>query len=839
MSKPQGWILHLSSILYQVTDLLQTVVPFLIGEQIPFKIVNSLVTAEDILSGHLGAAQIGKIVSIFPDDDNKAAELAKTLVILTSSFKGPAIPTDLCLRNIVYTRFGSFNPVIRLNEKGGEEKYIYDSTGQLVPDLYSIPFQFLKGTIWPFYSLTQPSLPEPPKFFNRIYKIIDTLKTDCRGNVFQGLYLKSLLNVKKCVLKQGFTNADSDILGRDIRHKLAWQVELFHELRDTIPMPELYDFIQEEAYSLIVMEYINGDSLYQKVQNLNPTCKAWPDLSPDEKLLLITFGLELSGIIAQIHDKGYLHRDIMPVNFLIDKRNRMIAIDLELAYSQLQGKPDPPFKLGTPGFASPEQMAEKPPAIDQDVYSLGATLLWLFTGLTPIKFLGENRNILYENLNFFIQNQELALVIANCLSLKPGDRPAIVTIISALEMHRRQLKEVKNEKVHLPLSRFSAQDVEATVSAALAGLNKSPIVSSDEFWYSKKTAIDNHSSRKTKEYTRYPGIYEGMAGPLYLFARLHRAGINVHTCTPRISKALDYIQRNYLNRVSELPPGLYHGMAGLAIAIKEGIHSGLINTEIPFYKAAVQSSLQLPNVNLNLASGVAGQGIAILRCKSLLSQEDSRRLLDRIVDQLLTSQQNNGLWRNSVVFDLGQGDIGILWFLLEYLSFYPDRHIQNAVERGLNTVLNSKKQLEFFNKLIGSRDSYNLVDGGTGVILLFIKAFQHFQIGRYKMIAQNALLKYPLHIVHPEFSQRNGLAGLGEVFLEAWRVFQTDEWRQRADWITAFFLHTFCRQPDGSGYWILEENNLPTADLQVGISGIIHYLSRSIRPDQIGYILLN
>jgi hypothetical protein len=80
---------------------------------------------------------------------------------------------------------------------------------------------------------------------------------------------------------------------------------------------------------------------------------------------------------------------------------------------------------------------------------------------------------------------------------------------------------------------------------------------------------------------------------------------------------------------------------------------------------------------------------------------------------------------------------------------------------------------------------------------------------------------------------------LGEVYLEAWRVFRADEWRERVDWINTFFCNTICRNADGSGYWNLEESDLPTADFLVGISGIIHYLARSIRPDKIGYRLLN
>jgi hypothetical protein len=441
-------------------------------------------------------------------------------------------------------------------------------------------------------------------------------------------------------------------------------------------------------------------------------------------------------------------------------------------------------------------------------------------------------------VNFFIQNQELASLIVSCLSPNPEVRPAIATIISVLKQFQQRLKQAKKQNANLPISRFSDQDLKTVICEALKGLNTSAIVSSNDFWYSRRTTIENHTAHKSKQYTRYPGISEGMAGPLYLLALLSGAGINIDSCMSRFTKALKYIEQTYLNRIPELSPGFYNGAAGLAVALKEGIHSGLLKDNMTSYKSAIQCCLELPNPYLDLASGIAGQGIAILQCKSILTQQDSQRLLVRIVDQLLSRQQKNGLWRDHIILDMGHGDIGILWFLLKYLSFNPDRNIQTAVERGLNTIRNSKKHMNYFYNLIGSRDSYTLADGGMGVILLFLNAFETLEDDQYRQLAQKALLKYPLHVVNLNFSQENGLAGLGEVYLEAWHVLQDDQWRQRADWVTTFFLHTFCRNMDGSGYWILEENNAPTADFQVGISGIIHYLARSMRPDTIGYRLL-
>ncbi len=216
----QGWLLHLSAVLSQVDNLLHTIIPVLLNSQVPFKIPQDQSIADAILAGNLGTSQIGKIVSIYPTDNAMALNLAKKLIEITKHFKGPAIPTDFCLGNTVYTRFGSFNPIKRPNKRGGTEKYIYDSNGNLIQDLYCIPFQFPASEYWPFNEITKPILPPAPKLANKIYKVIDILKSDPRGNVFQGLYVKNLLSVKKSVLKQGFTNSDSDLAGRDIRDKI-------------------------------------------------------------------------------------------------------------------------------------------------------------------------------------------------------------------------------------------------------------------------------------------------------------------------------------------------------------------------------------------------------------------------------------------------------------------------------------------------------------------------------------------------------------------------------------------------------------------------------------------
>src|SRR6202012_632426 len=122
----QGWILHLSLIISQIEKALQTILPFLISEKIAFKIASDRDTCANMLLGYLGEAQIGKIIAVYTNSDIHALHIAKKLIKITQTFKGPKIPTDIHLGSIVYTRYESFNSHIQ-GHNGIEDKYILNS----------------------------------------------------------------------------------------------------------------------------------------------------------------------------------------------------------------------------------------------------------------------------------------------------------------------------------------------------------------------------------------------------------------------------------------------------------------------------------------------------------------------------------------------------------------------------------------------------------------------------------------------------------------------------------------------------------------------------------------
>jgi serine/threonine protein kinase len=99
---------------------------------------------------------------------------------------------------------------------------------------------------------------------------------------------------------------------------------------------------------------------------------------------VISLGLQLAEKIEIIHRAGIIHRDITPNNIIIDTDDTCRLIDFGLSSitnfcSQILGR-------GTPGYASPQQLARTKPAITDDIYGFGAVLHFLGTYADPARF---------------------------------------------------------------------------------------------------------------------------------------------------------------------------------------------------------------------------------------------------------------------------------------------------------------------------------------------------------------------------------------------------------------------------------------------------------------------
>jgi len=824
-SEQEGWILHLSVVCEQFSALLKLIVPFLVEKKIPFALAKSDQIVKHTNDGLLGYGRIGKSISIY-SYNGEVLQLAKELIQLTGNFKGPAIPTDLLLKSIVYTMYGSY--------------YSREF------EHYTIPFRLPQNVSWPFYEITQPVLPPVKKLWNYRYKPLSVIKSDPKGRVIKGNYFKSLFSIKLCVIKEGVQNTWSDKWGRDATDRIQWQYELYKALAGEINTPKIFDLFHEQGNAYLVMEFIKGDSLGKKVASIF-NGNSWQQLTLPNKQIIISYLFSIIDIVDQLHKKGFVHRDITPANFLINKKGLFHVIDMELTYSFKNNKPDPAFTLGTPGYTSPEQLQRQRPTIREDIYALGALMTFLFTGISPVKFEGQSWQNKMTSLLFFTDNHSLAHLIAKCLDENPEHRPSLQFVRESIEHFQLTLQQ----PILLPKNSTAQARVSVVhiINEALRGLINDRVMDDNNIWTSLKIQTDSIEGYQPINRMPQPGWQTGITGILYLIARASKAGYHIEPCMHAYTTNWQYVKDNYLSDEAGISTGLYDGLAGIAIAIKEGIFSGLLSNEP--YKQYLESCFSPTSVHYTLADGLAGQGLALLQCRFLLETSFVEERFRYYVSTLLSQQQQDGSWnvfrihgkKNKILPGLAHGVAGILYFLINYALVCNDNEVTSHIQKGLHWLIKNqhlKKSDTFWNRTTESKntDKWGMNAGIPGIAVIFIKAYEWCREPLYKEIAEKVLHTLPNEPIHPDFTQAFGLAGLGEIYLEANRIFNKEEWKKRAAWIANTFIYTFITKVDKGGYWSISKHPDFEPDLITGASGIVHFLMRYQRPDQVPFILL-
>lgn len=831
----QGWILHISSIISELPSLTRIIIPFLIKKNIPFRIVRNREMARSILNGQYGYVILGKVICIYPTEGQELL-IAEALIKLTLTFKGPHILTDRHLGSIIYTRYGACDPVIRLDESGREDEYIYDSKGLLIKDINTIPFSMPENRTWPFGNAITPVPPDHTVLKN-IYKPINTLKADAKGNVTKALWLRKFYNLKWCVIKEGKYRMDSDDYARDMFDRLRWQAELLNDLHGLLPVPEVYDFFQENGETYLVIQFIKGVALDIAV-TATFDGRIWWQLSLTDRLKLLGFAEQLLDIIDLMHERGYSHGDINPGNFLISRRLKMWVIDLELSFSIKDQRPFPQFLLGTSGFMSPEQESFKLPSFEQDIFSIGCTLICIITGLVPGKFATGDRQSLYKQLDFFVDNNQVVTLLCDCLESNPTARPTIRDLKEGIK-HFKQDQAHQNVKnsVQFKIGEISMEILKTAISQSIKALATPTMISKDNLWPSRTIEEDALAYYQSESGSIYGGFGEGLSGTIFLLARAHQAGFSISPCFKGFQKSVDFIRDRYLPQSKQIPGGLYVGTSGFSMALSEGVKSKLVSDELGTMQ---EIKVYLENKNISgsgIIKGIAGQGISILHCIEMIQDLLLQSIVDELVDKILREQQRDGSWITITddkkemikVTGVGHGVAGVLNFLMDYLRRNENRRdIEESIVKGLRWLISqgskSDKSIGWYFNNKSKNYSSGLQDGNSGIALTFIKAYELFEQPLYQNVSESVFRRYPVYATSRDVTQASGLTGIGEVYLKASKIFKSEEWLQRADWIVRLLLHHYRQQKDGSIYWLVDQTPFSTAGFMTGNSGIIHFL---------------
>ncbi|HVV05468.1 MAG TPA: protein kinase, partial [Puia sp.] len=640
----QGWILHVSATSFQFQPLLEKLIPALLDQKVPFRIVRDAILAGSLAEGGLGYAILGKMVSVYPENDRQAVALAKKLIELTAGYRGPAIPTDRHLGGTVYTRYGSFNPVMIKSPQGEWVKHIYNAKGQLVADPYEIPFRVPEGQVWPFGEIADPEPPKAGKLMNYKYYPLLVMKPDAKGDVMKGLYFRKLWQIRSCIIKEGRANMFTDEYGRDIRDRLKWQYKLYKALHKDIPMPEVFDYFEIQDNVYLVMEFIKGQPLSTWYAAIYRD-RSWHDLDSSQRLQLLDQLLRIISFIERMHQKGYVHRDITPENFLLDAKGNICLIDMELTWYGLEDPRQPPYKLGTAGHMSPEQQKGLTPTAKEDIYALGSIIATFLANLYALKITGQSGEQVRKGLDVLTGEPLIGALVAACWEVDPAKRPTLAYLTDQLRAYKGNLSKglpVRNAGT-APIGKPGNSILRTTIQSGLNFLGAPVLLNQQHVWISVSKQKEVHIGNPQESIEVYEGWHTGMAGPLWLVARAKSMGFSIDGCRLPYISSWEFIDSHHFGDETAMSPGLYGGSAGIALALAEGMSSGLLepnegNRER--LRACFASVARTPE----LSAGMAGQGLALLRCGPWLDKGWVGERIAQYAISLMKMQQPGGGW---------------------------------------------------------------------------------------------------------------------------------------------------------------------------------------------------
>ena len=144
----------------------------------------------------------------------------------------------------------------------------------------------------------------------------------------------------------------------------------------------IFDYGEDENIAYIVMELVNGKSLYEHLQN-----KAKFELAEVGEIVR-----QLLDGLGYAHAQGVVHRDIKPSNILINDDGRIKISDFGIAHLDSSSLTQVGEIMGSPGYMSPEQFTGDEPDARSDIYSAGVIAYELLASRKP--FIGSNVEIM-------------------------------------------------------------------------------------------------------------------------------------------------------------------------------------------------------------------------------------------------------------------------------------------------------------------------------------------------------------------------------------------------------------------------------------------------------------
>lgn len=270
------------------------------------------------------------------------------------------------------------------------------------------------------------------------------------------LALDNNLNRYVVLKKVNSTQKDGETLNlynRQFKNEAINQANLTHH-----NIAKIYDYYEKDSIGHIVMEYVDGQSLYEILKEIRLNSKL-------EEILDIIYQC-IDGV-KYAHENGIVHRDIKLENIMYNKKTSSIKIiDFGLSKIKEENREETVKFFGTNGYIPKEVYdlcygnIDKIDEEKRDIYALGVVAYILLTGEIPYGLENIPRNFKIESAPYIKEyrddiSDELNELFYSMINIYPENRLENLSLV--LDAIRKQIRNGYTPLVRMPKFEYSTK----------------------------------------------------------------------------------------------------------------------------------------------------------------------------------------------------------------------------------------------------------------------------------------------------------------------------------------------------------------------------------------------
>ncbi|WP_051804232.1 lanthionine synthetase LanC family protein [Streptomyces griseus] len=856
-----GWKLHVSTRPGELDAVTRLVLPVLSRYVCHAKFARDPQTLRRLNSGAVGAAAVGKAITVYPLATDLVA-LARELAAVLRDREGPRIVSDRRVdpKAPVYYRYGPFTGDYRTGRTGRLESVMTGPDGRVFDGLATGRYRCPPWADDPFATgSAHPGRPAPPTLGGGRYTLTAGIARTARGNVYRA---SDRTLGRPVVIKQARAYVGEEESGTDARHHLRNERAVLTALDGVPGVPRALDYFAHHTDEYLVTTSCGDRDLRREVLRDGPYRD--DDTRPGRSLSALA--TRLLSVLDAIHARDVVVRDLKPDNIVLAGPGHLdqpVRTDRPIRPGQPahtdqpvrsghpdgsgrlgpSGPPDGPGRLGhsvhlvdfgtsehggtgpggaTPGYSEPVLPPTGPAAPADDHYALGATLFFAATGLDPVIVDADRAT-----------NRDRTLAcLADAL---PGDvhRNARTTIAGLLSLDPA-VRTAAADRLRTGAPAPTPARGPAPRPALLRiddGLLDEVVAHTVAFCTAEAEAITDPARAARLHVPTSLDIYGGSSG--LGLELLH------HTHHPRTRETVTALARWTAARSRNLPPGLYTGRTGVELFLAEaGEGTAPHDDESPGFLPERAPDGGPPEADLIAGAAGIGTGHLLLARHALRSGDpraagrhlavaaDCHRALASGTARLTASgpvTPGSAALREG----LAHGEAGVVSFLLAHAAWTGDPDAAARAERAADHLATLTPDVIAASAAPAATRRYgSWCRGLAGIGAVHLQAAETLADHRHLDLARQAARAcLALAPRMPLVTQCCGLAGVGDLLVDVAEASGSEEFRDGAETVARLVLNRSGGTPSRP---VFPDTGLsrPSATWAGGSAGVLTFFRR-------------